>query len=164
MKMPIELRFAILTSLLMLLWLALEFMVGLHDKYIPLHPIITMFAFIIPVVTTRVAIKEKREMLGGQITFKKALATGLIITALTALFAVPVQLIFHNVINPDFFDNMIEFAVLRAKENHQNTDTALMNAKMYFNLKSYLIQSVAGTLIVGTIISVVAAFLMRTKK
>lgn len=61
MKLPLELRYALLISFSMLLWLAVETLVGLHDKYINLHPVVTMFAMLIPIVFSHMAVKEKKE-------------------------------------------------------------------------------------------------------
>ena len=66
-KIRLELRYAMLITLLMLLWLALEFMVGLHDTYIQYHPYVTMFAILIPVVCSRMALKEKQELHNGKL-------------------------------------------------------------------------------------------------
>lgn len=154
--MPLELRYALLISFTMLLWLAVEALVGLHDKYIQWHPVVTMFALVIPIVFSRMAIKEKREALGGQISFKQAFITGLIIASLTALLAVPSQVVFHMWINPDFFDSMIAAAVAHG--------IGASEAAKYFNLTSYMVQSAFGSLIFGSLLALVMAFIFRTKK
>ena len=61
MSIKIEFRYAILTSLCTLLWLILEYTVGLHDNYIAWHPYVTMLAIIIPIITYRLALIEKLE-------------------------------------------------------------------------------------------------------
>ncbi|HLP49822.1 MAG TPA: DUF4199 domain-containing protein [Chitinophagales bacterium] len=160
----IEIRYAVLISLLMLLWLALEYMVGLHDIYIGWHPVITWFALLIPIVCTRLAIREKTELLNGKITFKQAFASGFLIAFFAAVLAIPVQVIFHKVINPDFFDTMLAYTVNRAESLKMNTLKAREEAKLYFNLTSYIIQSGLSTLIIGTVIALVTASLMKTEK
>lgn len=157
MKMPLELRYALLISLGMLLWLALEAVLGFHDKYIAYHPYVTMLALAIPIVFSRMAVRDKKEVQGGTISFKQALITGLVITVLAAILAVPVQLVFHYWINPHFFEDMINYAVVNGKSSAQQ-------AAMFFNLTSYIIQSVVGTLIFGSVVALVVALLMRTKK
>ncbi|MBK6799704.1 MAG: hypothetical protein IPG76_23775 [Acidobacteria bacterium] len=39
--MKTELKWGVIFSLVALLWLVLEFAVGLHDKYISMHPYLT---------------------------------------------------------------------------------------------------------------------------
>ncbi len=100
MNLRVEFRYAILVSLLMLLWLSLEYVVGLHDSYIQFHPYVTMIALLIPIICIRLALVEKKDDLNGRITFKKALISGLIITVFAAIFAVPVQYLFHTIYQP----------------------------------------------------------------
>ena len=156
MSIKIEFRYAILTSLCTLLWLILEYTVGLHDTYIAWHPYVTMLAIIIPIITYRLALIEKLEE-KGKLSFKDAFISGLIMTIFATVLAIPIQLIFHKVINPDFFANMINYAVTHGKET-------LEQAAQYFNLKTYLIESTLGTLLIGIIISLILAFRMRTVK
>ncbi len=157
MKIPLPLRYALFISLCMLLWLAFEALVGLHDKYIAYHPYLSMLSVFIPVVFGYLAVKDKRSQLDGTITFKQALLTGVAVVVITAVLAVPVQLVFHYWINPYFFEDMIEYAVNNGKSTPEQ-------AAMYFNITSYIIQSVLGTLVFGNIIALVVALLMRTKK
>lgn len=156
MSFRLELKAAMLITLLMLLWLALEFMVGLHDRFIAYHPYLTMLALVIPVIITRTALVARREELRGEMSFRQALVSGLTIAAMCAVLAIPAQLIFHYLINPDFFDNMIKYAVETGKSSPEE-------AAHYFNMQSYLIQSVMGTLIFGVVIALIAAYMLRTK-
>ena len=157
MSIKIEFRYAVLTSLVMFLWLISEYAIGLQDTYITWHPYITNLALIIPIVTYRIALNEKIEQNYGKLSFKQAFFSGLIMTVFGAILAVPLQLAFHKLINPDFFANMISEAV---KKGHSSPE----QAALYFNLKSYILESVLGTLIFGVILSLILAFRMRTVK
>ena len=164
MNLGIEIRFAVLISLLMLLWLMLEYLVGLHDQYIQYHPAVTLFALIIPVGCSYLAVKEKTIQLGGAITFKQAFITGFFIAVFAAVLTVPTQFMFHNLVNPDFFQIMIDYACARAASLHMNVPKAKEEATMYFNLPSYIVQCFFSTLFFGVIISLVMAWRMRTVK
>jgi hypothetical protein len=157
MKLRIELKAAMLIALLILLWLALEFMVGLQDQFIAYHPYVTIIALVIPVIVTRKALITKRDgELHGNITFAQAFKSGVTIALLSAVLAVPTQYIFHYLINPDFFDSMIKYAVANGKSTPEQ-------AANYFNFHSYLLQSVLGTLVVGALVALVLAYMLRTK-
>jgi len=162
-NLRIETRYAVLISLLMLLWLAVEFMIGLHDSYIQYHPYVTLLAIFIPIICSRMAIMEKTEMLNGKISFKQAFTTGFLIAFFAAVLAIPSQVIFHKLINPDFFDSMIAYAGKRAEGLNMDRAKAVEEAKMYFNLTSYIIQSGLGTLVIGTLISLFMAWRMKTE-
>lgn len=156
-NLRIEFKYAILISLLMLLWLALEFMVGLHEEpLMAYHPIVTWFALLIPIVCARMAVKEKMEQLGDKITFKQAFLTGFLVAFFAAVLAIPCQLTFNKLINPDFFSNMIIYAVNTGKAKSYE------EAALYFNPTSYIIQAGLGTLVFGTIIAAITAWRMRT--
>ena len=156
MKYRIELKYGVLISLLLLLWLSLEFMVGLQDTYIAYHAYVAMLFLIMPVLVTRHALHERLDE-AGKLSFKQAFTSAMIITLITTVLAAPVQLIFHYVINPDFFDTMIQYAVV----HYRQTPT---EAARYFNLSSYVMQSVTGTLVVGTVVSLLLAYFVSDKK
>jgi len=141
----------------MLLWLILEYTVGLHDTYIAWHPYVTMFALIIPIVTYRLALREKIEDKYGKLTFSQAFMCGFILTVFGTILAVPLQLAFHKLVNPDFFANMIAYSV---KTGHSTPE----QAAAYFNLNSYLLETVIGTFGFGILLSLILGFRMRTVK
>lgn len=159
MNFRIELRYAMLISLLMLLWLSGEFMIGFQDnpQLIPFHPVVSFFSIIIPVVCGWLTVRDKREMLDDKITFGQAFVAGFVTTAFAAMLSIPVQLVFHYFINPDYFITMINFAVEQKKATYDA-------AQVYFNLKSYIFQSVLGTLVVGSMVALVMAWRMSTPK
>ncbi len=164
MNFKLEIRFAVLMSLLMLLWLSLEFMVGLHNAYIPYHPYVTMLSLFIPIVCSRMVLLEKTEQLNGKIDFKQGFKTGLTVVLFAAVLSIPVQLTFHYLINPDFFDDMRAYSIKRAMMLGLDVVKAKADAVSFFNLTSYLLQSFFGTLIFGSLIAAVMAWRMRTDK
>jgi hypothetical protein len=97
----------------------------------------------------------KRDELRNHFTFRRAFVSGCIIALIAAALAIPAQLAFHYFINPDYFDDMIMYAV----QHGQTPD----EAARYFNLSAYLFQSAVGTLVMGLIIALVAAYLMQVK-
>lgn len=158
MSLKIEIRYAVLITLLMLLWLSLEYMIGLHDQYVEYHPYVTMLSIGIPVFCIMKALKDVQDEELRPLTFRQAFMVGFIITMMAAVLAIPTQLIFHQLINPDFFQNMKDYAVKHAAEMNEDLDKAKRNADLYFNLTSYVLQSVIGTFISGTLISLVLAW------
>jgi hypothetical protein len=157
MSIRIELRYAVLTSLLVLLWLIMEFEIGLQDKYVAFHPYISLLAFLIPVVTYRLAIREKIEEKYGKLSFKQAFVSGLLMTFFCSILAVPIQIGFQKLVNPDFFETMITYTA-------QKSHSTMEQAAQYFNPRNYIAEQVLYTFIIGTIISLILAFRMRTVK
>jgi uncharacterized protein DUF4199 len=156
MNIKIELRYAILTALVFLLWLIIEYVVGLQDTYIVFYPLASIvMAVVIPIVTYRLALIEKLEQKYGKLTFGQAFASGFLITIFSGILAVPVLLGFHQLINPDFLETMILYSSTHSKQS-------IEQVAMFFNLKNYIAESVFLTMVVGTLVSLVLAFRMRT--
>jgi hypothetical protein len=154
----IEIRYAVLSSLLMLLWLAIEYMVGLQDTYIQYHPYVNILSFIlIPIVCIRLALNDKREQLNGKLSFKQAFITGFLVTFFAAIFFIPCQIIFYKWINPDFFDDMIARLVSAGDVHRDEVD-------LYYNLTATIIRSGFLTLVFGTAIAAATAWSKQTEK
>src|SRR5688572_29379103 len=97
------------------MWLMLEFVAGLHDRFIDYHPVVTFLAIGIPIVFFYLGLKRKRDSdYDGVITFGQCFKAGMIMTLITAVFTLPLQAAFHYFINPFFFDDMIQHSVQRA--------------------------------------------------
>ncbi|MBL0308775.1 MAG: DUF4199 domain-containing protein [Bacteroidetes bacterium] len=164
MYLKIIVRYSVLLSLLMLLWLSLEYMVGLHDRFIAYQPYVTLLAVGISIFCIHRALIEVQKEALHRLTFRQAFVIGFIITLISAVLAIPVQIIFHQLINPDFFQNMKEYSVKHAIELNEDVERAKLQAESYFNLTSYLLQSVLGTLVSGTVISLVLAWWKSRKR
>jgi hypothetical protein len=154
--MKTELKWGVIFSLVALLWLVLEFAVGLHDKYISMHPFLTNL-FIIPAVAMMyLAIREKKMSLGGNITFVEALLCGVGVSVIVAILSPATQYLFHKYINPKFFENAINVAISANKLTPEQ-------AAAYFSLKSYMFQASLGAIVAGVITSLIIALIVRTK-
>jgi hypothetical protein len=149
-----EIKWGVIFSVMGLLWLTLEYLVGLHDKLIAWHPILTNLVAIPSVIIMVLAILEKRRVLGGKITFGQAFLCGLGVSIVVALLSPLTQFIFHRLINPGYFDNAIRYGVSQGK-------ATLEQAQGLFNLESYMIQSVLAAIIIGTITSLVIAAMIK---
>lgn len=154
--MKTEIKWGLIFVAVLLLWMVLERAAGLHDKNIAYHAILSML-FIIPAVTmVYLAIREKRRVLGGRITFTQAFLCGLGVSVIVALLAPLTQYIIARFISPNFFDNMIAFTVSQGK-------MTLDQARQFFNLRSYVVQGSMGALGMGAATSLILAGVMRSR-
>ncbi len=149
-----ELKWGVIFSVMGLLWLTLEYVVGLQSRFIAWHPILTKLVAIPSVIVMVLAILEKRRMLGGTISFKQAFLCGLGVSLVVAVLSPITQFIFHRLINPGYFENAIRYGVEQGK-------TTLAEAQAFFNLQSYMLQSVFAALIIGSITSLVIAAMLK---
>jgi len=154
--MKTEIKWGVIFTIAMLLWLALERLTGLHDKYFWLQPFLTNLVIIPAVWIYVLLIREKRRQLGGKITFKQAFISGLLTTVVVTLLVPLAQWLTFKFITPHFFENAINFCVT------QQVHT-LAYAQAIFNTQSYLRIGMVGALVMGIITSLILAVIMQTK-
>jgi hypothetical protein len=158
-KIKIELKWALIFVAMMLLWMLLERLFGLHDRNIEHHPLVTNFVAIPAIIIYVLALLDKRRKdFNGQMSYLQGFTSGVIITVIVTILSPLTQIITSLVITPDFFANMIGYAV------HTGT-MSRPEAEAYFNLNNYLLQTIMFTPIMGIATSaVVAVFTRRVKK
>jgi hypothetical protein len=149
-----ELKWGVIFSMMGLVWLTMEYLVGLHGKFIAWQAILTNLVAIPSVIIMVLAILEKRRVLGGSITFKQAFLCGLGVSVVVAALSPLTTFIFHKIINPDYFANVIRYSVETGK-------ATLAEAQAFFNMQSYMLQGVLAALIIGSITSLVIAAMIK---
>lgn len=158
-NIKIEIKWAILFSIMTLLWMVLEKLCGLHGKYIDYHLYLTNL-FAIPAIWFMVlALKDKKKnFYGGQMTYKQGLISGIILSAFIALLSPLTQWITSYVITPEYFPNVIK----RSVEIGYYKTTA--EAEANFNYPNYAKQGAIGALVMGIVTTAIAMIFIRTKK
>lgn len=149
-----ELKWGVIFSVMGLIWLTLEYLVGLHGRFIGWHPYLTNLVAIPSVIIMVLAILEKRRVLRGKITFNQAFLCGLGVSLVVAVLSPITQIIFHRLINPGFFENAIRYGV-------EHGMATLTEAQAFFNLQSYMLQSVFAAVVIGSITSLVIAAMIK---
>jgi hypothetical protein len=155
-RYKIEIKWAFLFLGMMLTWMVLERLAGLHSINIEKHAVFTNFIAIPAVAIYVLALLDKRSTdYGGTMTYKQGFMAGLIITIIVTIFSPLIQILTSTVISPDYFANMIEYSVQEGKMTQQE-------AEDFFNLQSYLVQVLIGTPFMGLITTAIVA--LFTKK
>jgi len=152
-----EIKWGIIFTVFMLLWMTMEKLLGFHGERIEQHMIITNFIAIPAILIYVLALLDKRKRdLNGKMTYVQGLVSGIIISLVVAVFTPLTQYLISTVISPDYFSNIIEYTV----ENEMMTEA---EAKEYFNLKSYIIQSTIGAPIMGIITTAIVALFVKKR-
>lgn len=147
----IEMKWAFFFIMMMVLWMVMEKLVGLHDVYIDQHAIYTNFIMIPAILIYFFALRDKRETFyKGKMTYTQGLVSGLVITAIVTVITPALQFVTSTFITPDYFQNVSAYSV------EQGMMTA-QEAAEYFNLRSYIIQATIGAPIMGIITSLIVA-------
>lgn len=158
-SIKIEIKWAIIFSIMGLVWMLLEKLSGLHSTYIDYHLYLTNL-FAIPAIWVMVfALKEKKKVYyNGNISFKQGLISGIVLSFIIALFSPLTQWITTYIITPDYFPNVIK----RSVEIGYFKTTA--EAEANFNYSNYAVQGAIAALIMGLVTTAIAMIFIRTKK
>lgn len=156
-KIRIELKWAIIFIAMMLVWMLLEKAFGLHSVNIDKHAIYSNFVAIPAIIIYVFALLDKRKnFYNGKMTYKQGFITGLIISLIVTVFSPLTQYITSEIISPDYFQNVINYTVKKGEMNQ-------VAAENFFNLKSYIVQVLIATPIMGIVTTVIVAIFTRKK-
>ncbi len=156
-KYKIEIKWAFIFMAMMLIWMYIEKLVGLHDIHIDKHYIYTNFVAVFAIIVYVFALLDKRKnYYQGKMTYKQGFISGLIISLIVTVFSPLTQYVTSEIISTDYFSNMINYAVSEGKMTQTE-------AENYFNLKSYLIQVIIATPIMGIITTAIVAIFTKKK-
>jgi hypothetical protein len=158
-NIKIEIKWAIIFSVVGLLWMLLEKLSGLHGKYIDYHLYLTNLFAIPAIIVMVMALKDKKKnFYDGQMNYKQGLFSGIILSVFIALISPLTQWITSYVITPEYFPNVIK----RFVELGYFKTTA--EAEAQFNFQNYVIQGLIGALVMGIVTTAIAMIFIRTKK
>lgn len=156
-KIKTEITWAFIFMLMTLVWMVLERVAGLHDAHIDKHPIFTNIIAIPAIAVYVLALREKKKTFyNGVMTYRQGLSSGLTMTLFITLLSPLTQYITSAYITPDYFKNVIEYSV---SHNYLTREAA----EATFNMKSYIIQTIIGTPVMGLITTALVALFIRTK-
>ncbi|HWB63746.1 MAG TPA: DUF4199 domain-containing protein [Chitinophagales bacterium] len=158
MRTPLVIKFAVLNSLLLLIWLSGEYMLGFQDKFITAFPVLNMASLIIPVVCVWLLLRQIKSENDGMLTYQRAFLSGLLFTIMSAVLVIPVRYIFSHYINPEYADNLLKSIIA---VTGQQTGGKL---QFSFSEGPFLLMEAIYTFSAGTFATLVFSFTMKTTK
>jgi hypothetical protein len=158
-NIKIETKWAIIFSVAGLLWMLLEKLSGLHDKYIDYHQYLTNL-YAIPAIWIMVLalVDKKKNFYDAKMSYKQGLITGIILSIIIAALSPLTQWVTSYVISPEYFPNVINRSV---ELGYYKT---IEEAQANFNFANYVKQGLIGALMMGIVTTAVAMIFVRTKK
>ena len=140
----LEIKWAILFSMAVMLWMLLEKLSGLHDQYFTYDIYLTNL-FAIPAITMIVlTLKEKKgKFYQGSMNYMQGLISGFILSIIITIISPLTQYITTYYTTPDYFPNVNK----RSFELGYCTTTE--KAKSNFNYQNYAIQGAIFALVMG---------------
>lgn len=154
-KFIIEIKWAFIFIIMMLFWMLLERLFGLHDTHIELHEIITNFVAIPAILIYVFALLDKRKnYYSGKMTYLQGFVSGIIISIIVAILSPLLQWVTAEIITPDFFANMIDYSV-------ETGNLTKAEAEDFFNINNFIIQATIGAFGMGIVTSAIVAIFTR---
>ncbi len=158
----IEIKWTLRFILLVLAWAIGEKFIGLHDKHIDKYIIYTNLFALPAFLFFYLALREKKKyFFNNQITWSQGFISGVILSFFIALLIPFAQLVIYKSITPHFFETAIEY---KTKSPLLKYHMTLEAARQYFNLRSFIIESIYTVLSMGTIAGAIIALIIRNKK
>jgi hypothetical protein len=156
-KYQIELKWALVFLGMTLIWMIGEKLLGYHSEKIDQHEVITNF-IAIPAIAVYVfaLLDKKKNFYNGQMNYLQGFISGIIISVIVAAISPLTQYLTSVVISPEYFPNIIKYAV-------DNGKATQAEAISYFNLKSYITYGVIGALGMGAVTSAIVAIFVKSK-
>lgn len=156
-KFRIELKWAVIYSLCLLIWMYLERTMGWHTDQIKFQPIYTMFFGLVTIAVYLLALfNKKKDYYKNQIDWKQGFLSGAILSLFIAVLTPIVLFITFEYISPDFFSNIINYKV-------ENSKMSLEDAEKYFSFSNYIYTNTFSTLSNGIVLSAIISFFIKTK-
>ena len=154
-KFKIEIKWGVIFTIVTLLWLLFERLMGWHGENIDEHASMTIWFAVPAILVYLLALLDKRKNdLDGAMTWLQGLMTGFYITLVVVALSPFAQLFIHNVITPEYFQNMIDYAV--SSSNMERGE-----AEEYFSIGNYIKQGLIGSFFMGVVTSAVVAIFTR---
>lgn len=158
-NIKLEIKWAIIFSIMTLLWMFLEKLSGLHSTHIDKHMYLTNLYAIPAILIYVLALKDKKKnFYDGNMTYKQGLISGIILSVVITLITPLTQWITTYVITPEYFPNVIKYSL---ETGYYNT---LEEAEAFFNYNNYAIQGLIWALAFGVVTTLVVMIFLRTKR
>ncbi len=162
--MKTEFKFAAIISLLLFIWLCLEFWIGFHDRYANYLPLTTLLTSLVWGIGLYGEIREK-ENTHPALTWNygRRYRTAFLTTVLALPMLLLSRWIFYDLINPEFFNNLLTKGREWASSGSSFDNSTEMMEK-YFEMKAYQTSSLIFNLLTGLVFSLLLPILFRKKR
>jgi hypothetical protein len=156
-RLKIEIKWALIFTVVFIAWTTLEKVLGLHDENIK-NQILFSYFFAIPMIIVYIAehTEKKIKTYNGNINWSQGFISGCYMSLFICILNPISQYICFEFISPNYFKNAIDYVV-------SSKMMAAENATNYFSLKSYIIQGAFSGISSGIIMAAIMAYFLQTK-
>ncbi|NND80110.1 MAG: DUF4199 domain-containing protein [Maribacter sp.] len=130
---------------------------------------INLVNFLIMASVISLAIVQFKKACGGYISLGQAMKVGLATALIAGIISIVWQMVFINVIEPEFMDKIIEISKAEMIEQNPNmTDEQIAQGegmiKMFTGTGAVIIMTLVASLFFGSIISLVTGLIVKKQK
>ena len=165
--MSTEIKYGLITGIAVCIWVFIEYLLGFHTANPEAGEFTGYFAFIIPIVTIFLGIKEKREMhYDGLISVSHGVKTGILISLYAGIISSVFYVVYYRFINPDYINIAIQFEKQRLEtlgRSPAEISAQIEQTRMMFSPVYQFIAGLISTLLTGLLISIVLSLLLKRK-
>ena len=158
----IEVKWTLRFILLVLAWSIGEKFIGLHDQHIDQYALYTNLFALPAFLFYYLGLKEKKKYVyNNNMTWTQGFVSGVVLSFFIIILMPVAQFVIYKSITPHFFETIIEY---KTKSPLLTRHITVKDAQSYFNLKSYIIQSIFNSLSLGIPTGAIVSLFLRTKK
>lgn len=155
-KFKIEFKWASIFTAINLIWIYIEKYLGLHDKYIDYHSIVSLVMLLPLVFAIIMALKQKkRDYYKGEMTWQKAFASGALLSLLIAGLSPGPIYVMSEFVSPNFFEIALSKGIAKGIPEDF--------AKQLYNLDAYIKSAIFFYLAFGIMISAVVGLIIKKR-
>ena len=141
-----------------MVWFYIEKQLGWHTVKINMQPIFTMLFIFVTIPVYVFALNEKKQnYFENRIDWKQGFLSGSILSLIIAMLSPVAMYLSINYISPDFITNALDNALSKNRATKEQLES-------YYNVNSYIYQSVFSSLSLGIVISACVAYFIKTKE
>ena len=161
-----ELTWGVIIGIVTILWMTFEYILGTTLGRPDLGTYTGFFSVIIPILGLSFGLRQKRKELGGKLTFGEGVKAGLIISVISAVIASLFVFIFLSFF-PQVTDSFLEYArqlIIESGGTEETASATIEQLRAQFQPLPQAIYMFFGTVITGTIISLIVSAFIKTKR
>ncbi|MCI0691239.1 DUF4199 domain-containing protein [candidate division KSB1 bacterium] len=165
--MKIILKYGIIVGVVVFVYIILELVLGLHDKYLSVGQYTGYLRYLLLAAGIYVGTNDLRyEQPEIDITFWQALGKGLGISAVAGVIICISEWLYIDFINPKFVQDFTEFTINKLKAANASAEhiaAVMEQAQIWKPLEMQLLLYFAETMILGSIFSLIVSIVLITR-
>lgn len=153
-RFKIEIRWAFIYAGMVILWAVIGKILDFDNAKIEYSFVFNSLIIVPSFVIYLLEGFAKRKSQHGTITYKQAFISGVVLSVFIMCLGVLTTIISVRIISPNYFSNAIAFFT-------SNKSITTEQAIQQFNLQTFIVQGIVGTIVAGMVFSLITSFIVK---